>query len=212
MKLKKEWLSPGLLFAAGLSTLSAATIYNESVSGDLSNSGLSPTTITVALGSNQIFGTTGNQGGAIDRDYFTITIGVGQELTGLTVLPGTTSGGPVSFIGLESGPQVTLQTGAVTAVGLLGWWHYSPADINSNILGEMGTPSNGSSGFSVPLGAGNYSFWVQDFNAGSFNYGFDLTVSSATTPEPGTIAAALVGLLFVAMLRAATPGKRSIRL
>src|SRR5262245_65542933 len=50
-----------------------AVIYSEAISGDFSNSGLTPTPVTVSAGSNQIFGTTGNVGGT-DRDYFTFSV------------------------------------------------------------------------------------------------------------------------------------------
>jgi hypothetical protein len=186
-----------LVFTAGLSALSAATIYDESVSCDLSNSGLAPTQLTVGAGSNEIFGTTGNSGSGIDRDYFTITIDPGLELDAITVLPGTESGGAVSFIGLEAGPQVTLPTNAPTAAGLLGWWHYGPADINTDILSEMAVPDTGSSGFTDPLEAGTYSFWIQDFNSGTFNYGFDLSVGAAPTPEPSTYVLAIAALAMI---------------
>jgi len=179
--------------------LGGATIYNEATSGDLSNSGLSPTPVSLALGSNQIFGTTGRGATAIDRDYFSLTVPSGLALTAIMVLPGTTSGGPVSFIGMQAGGQVTVSTGATDAVGLLGWWHYSPADINTNILPEMAIPAMGSSGFRVPLGAGNYAFCVQDFTAGSFNYGFDLAVGAV--PEPATNAMVIGGLGIIAVLR-----------
>ena len=83
------------------------TVYNESVSGDLSNNGLAPTVLTVSQGSNDVYGTTGKSAaGVIDRDYFTFTVPEGMELTAITVLPGTTTLGPdgESFIGIESGP------------------------------------------------------------------------------------------------------------
>jgi hypothetical protein len=190
--LQLSWLA-----IAGLSSVGAATVYNEATTGDLSDSGLSPTAITIGLGSNQIFGTTG-RGTVLDRDYFRINVPMNLELTGITVLPGTQSGG-VSFIGLEAGSQVTLPTNAADATGLLGWWHYSPSDINTNILPEMAVPSMGSSGFSPPLPAGAYSFWIQDFNAGAFVYGFDLTVAQA--PEPATYGMIPVALGFLALMR-----------
>jgi hypothetical protein len=102
----------------------------------------------------------------------------------------------VSFIGLQAGNQVTVPTSATDATGLLGWWHYSQADINTNILPEMAIPSTGSSGFSVPLGAGTYSFWIQDFNTGPLSYGFDLAV--APVPEPATSSAVVAGLIGIA--------------
>ena len=41
----------------------AAVSYDEAVSGDLSNSGLSPTVVSVSQGQNQVFGSTGRQSG-----------------------------------------------------------------------------------------------------------------------------------------------------
>jgi len=198
-----------LVLTAMLSGMAhSAVIYNETIAGDLSNSGLAPSLLTVSLGSNQIFGTTGNVGGT-DRDYFTFSVPSGLQLSAITVLPGTASGGPVSFIGMQAGPQVTLPTNPATAAGLLGWWHYSPADINTNILPEMAVPANSSSGFTPPLGPGSYSFWVQDFSPGAFAYGFDITLAAAPVPEPGdstTVFAGLAALIFILGRRRRTLG------
>lgn len=190
-----------LYVTAGLLTLNASVIYDESVSGDLSNNGLNPTQLAVGVGSNQVLGTITNVAGQ-DRDYFTISLGAGMELTGITVLPGTAVGSTFSFFGMEGGNQVTVATNAATAAGLLGWWHYSAADINTDILPDMAIAANGSSGFSIPLGPGDYSFWIQELSPGSFNYGFDLAVAAvAATPEPSTYAGAIGALAIMALIR-----------
>jgi len=176
------------------SNASAAVIYNEASSGDFSGAGLTPTAVgALSLGSNQIFGSTGNVGGS-DRDYFSLLVPAGYVLAAIIELPGTQSGN-LSFMGLEEGPQLTLPTNTATAAGLLGWLHYSPADINSNVLARMSIPSMGSSGFTLPLHAGTYTFWVQDTTPGTFAYGFDLQV----VPEPATAALVLLGLAASAM-------------
>jgi hypothetical protein len=170
------------------------TIYNESVSGDLSNSGLTPTLLTVSLGSNDVFGTTGKTGTVIDRDYFTFTVPQGEELTAITVLPDTQTLGPLgeSFIGIESGPQVTVSTAATTAAGLLGWYHYDDSgDMGLHILPLMGTSGLGSTGFTGPLPSGTYSFWVQEASVGTVPYGLEFTVA---TPEPASWTMLLTGL------------------
>ncbi len=183
----------------------ADTVYNEAIQGDLSNSGLTPTAITIAVGSNQILGTTGSSGTGIDRDYFTITVPSGLKLTALIELAGTSVGG-VSFIGLQAGNQFTLPTNAVTANGLLGWTHYGPAATDRDILSAMSVPSNGSSGFTTPLNAGSYSFWIQDFNTGRFSYGFNVVLAPA--PEPKAYALMLAG--FAALILLAKQRKRSL--
>jgi hypothetical protein len=177
----------------------ASIIYDESVSGDLSNSGLSPTLLTVSLGSNQVFGTTGKTTD-IDRDYFTFTVPDGLELSAITLLPGTQTLGALgeSFIGIEAGPQVTVSTSATDATGLLGWFHYGTGDIGTNILPLMGTAGLGSTGFTPPLPSGTYSFWVQEASAGTVAYGLDFTIA---TPEPGYWPIVAVGLALLLAVR-----------
>jgi hypothetical protein len=170
------------------------TLYNESVSGDLSNNGLAPTLLTIGFGANDIFGTTGKSAaGVIDRDYFTFTVPQGQYLTAITVLPGTQTLGALgeSFIGIESGPQVTVSTSATDATGLLGWFHYGSGDIGVDILPLMGTSGLGSTGFTAPLPSGTYSFWLQEASVGTVNYGLEFTVA---TPEPASWTMLLTGM------------------
>lgn len=173
----------------------AATVYNESVSGDLSNNGLAPTALVFGPGSNQVLGTTGRVT-ATDRDYFTITVPVGYQIGQVVELGGTQVGDSVSFIGLEAGPQLTLPTNATTATGLLGWTHYGPVASETDLLPAMRVPDTGSSGFSV-LPSGQYTFWIQDFGAGTFAYAFDIRLTP--TPEPGTWATSLAVLILLGL-------------
>jgi len=164
----------------------AGIIYNESSSGDLANAGGTPTFIGFSSGSNQVIGSTGRSSStaAIDRDYFTFTVPVGLDLVSITPLPGTQVNGPISFIGLQAGNSFTVPPTQTDATGLLGWWHYSTADIGQDILSKMAIPSMGSSGFTPPLGPGSYSVWIQDFSVPTVNYGFDFELQAI--PEPGT--------------------------
>ncbi len=168
----------------------AGTAYDEAVSGDLANSGLAPTTITLAAGSNLVSGNTGNVGG-VDRDYLSFTVPAGMQWVGLTVLQGTTVLGTSSFIGVQSGAQVTAPVGG-PATDLLGWTLFAPADIGSDILARIGTGA-GAIGFSAPLGAGSYAVWIQETAAGSSHYGFDFVL--AAVPEPASYALLGAGLL-----------------
>ena len=189
-----------LLTCAGVAALAlaaapaAATGYNET-SGDLSNSNTSPTPVTFGIGDNFITGTTGSSGGVIDRDYFTFTLAPGQELTAIMVLDGTTSIAgpdplnPKSFIGIEAGGSVT--NPAAPVVGdLLGYTHYGPSLIGTDILDNIGSGA-GAQGFNGGLGAGTYSVWIQEANAGVANYAFNFLVRSV--PEPSTWAMMLSG-------------------
>ena len=186
------------LACGAISSPCLAIDYNEAVSGDFSNSGLTPTSLgNLTPGSNEMFGTTGRGTAGMDRDYFTFTVPTGYEWTSMTELPGTASGGSVSFLAIQAGNKVTVSPNASSAAGLLGWTHYGPGDINTDLLPRIGIASNGSSGFTAPLGSGNYSLWIQDFNPGAFSYGFRFGVQAAV-PEPGSVAL-LVGFSLCGM-------------
>jgi hypothetical protein len=77
------------LVLAMFSNAHGVTVYSESVNGDLSNSGLNPTGIALGLGSNDIFGTTGQNAGVSDRDYFTLTVPANFIITQLIEAAGT---------------------------------------------------------------------------------------------------------------------------
>jgi PEP-CTERM motif len=48
----------------------------------------------------------------------------------------------------------------------------------------MSVPMNGSSGFTPPLGPGNYAIWIEETSVESLAYGFDFVLA----PEPATLA------------------------
>lgn len=206
MHFTKSLYIPAFLFSLASPTY-AALVYNEANTGDLSGNRLAPTFINISPGDNLILGATGGSNTGVDRDYFTITIAANQQLTAITLLPNTTVGGEFSFIGIASGKTVSTNPADFTAAGLLGWWHYGAGDINTDILSQMTTPSLGSSGFTAPLGAGDYAFWVQDFNPGVISYGFNLTVANlniAPVPLPTGLVTFLSGLAMLSTVRRKT--------
>ena len=171
--------------AVGSSVAHAVVIYNESISGDFSNTGTTPTLVTgLVSGANEVHGVTGNPGTGGDRDYFTFTVPVGLEWTSLIALPGMATG-RVAFIGLQAGSLVTLPTNTQTAAGLLGWHHYNSDDVGNDLLPLMATPANGSSGFTTPLGAGNYALWIQDSSPGQTVYGLNFQLQHVPDAGPG---------------------------
>jgi hypothetical protein len=196
--------------ASGLALLAAAVAaqagtvpngWDEAVNGDLSNNGLVPSFVSVAVGNNVVAGTTGRAvaGGAVDRDYFSITIPAGFVLSSVTVLAGTATLGDGSFIGLMAGASFTVPPTTSDATGLLGWTLFSANDIGNDLLVPMSNPFFGSSGFNTPLGPGSYSFWVQETSVGSSVYRLALEVTAV--PEPATALSLLAGLGLLAVAR-----------
>jgi hypothetical protein len=158
-----------------------------------------PTFIALASGANDVLGMVSNVNGAVDRDYFTVTVPTGMVLSAINVLPNTAlvSAADKAFVGLSAGVGSPAPPPPNSMAGLIGYAHFQNANIGSNLLPAMGS-SAGLPAFTPPLGAGNYSFWVQDTTAGTSAYGFQLVVTSV--PEPTTTATLLAGLLSLGWL------------
>jgi hypothetical protein len=168
----------------------AATAWNESVNGDFSNNGLSPTALLLSSGANTIIGTTGNGGQGVDRDYFSFAVPDGSVLSAIQLLNTTTVSGSVSFIGIQAGPQLTVAPDGAGASNLLGYMHYGADLIGSNLLASL--TAGGS------LSSGTYSVWVQE-TGGPVEYGFDFELTPV--PLPAAAWLLLSGLLGIAALR-----------
>ena len=191
-----------LLPATASAALGVAGGWNESINGDLSNEGLAPTFVTLVSGSNTLRGNSGRNATTfeVDRDYFTITIPDGFELSTMEVLAGTLSIGFGSFIGLVSGNTFPIPPDTASAAGMLGWSLFDEFNIGGDVLLFMAGPTEGSSGFTPPLPAGQYTFWVQETGIGVSTYVFDMSVTAV--PEPATALSLLAGLgLLAAAMR-----------
>jgi len=137
-----------------------AASYAEALDGDLSDDRLVPTSFLAGSGTHLLSGTFGNG----DLDYINIGIAQGFALDSLTVLPETTTGSQFSFIAVQQGPAMTVSP-ATAPTGLLGWSHFSSADVGGDLLVAMGT-AIGALGFAGPLPAGEYTFWIQELEYG----------------------------------------------
>lgn len=179
-----------------------ATDYNEATQGDLSNDWLNPNLLLLSYGqigsngipgNNILTGTTGRINGVVDRDYLHIIVPTGYVWSEMRLGSQSNVGGSASFVGLASGSvTVNPNTATSSAAGLLGYHLYGAQDLTQDILDNMAVSTNGASGFTTPLAAGDYTLWIQELAAGSFNYRFNLILTPV--PEPETNAMMLVGL------------------
>jgi hypothetical protein len=189
-----------LALAALLPAAGAATL-DEAVGGDFSGNRLAPTVFTLDAPTggviNTFQGRIGRVAGVVDVDYINIIVPAGYLWTGLTVGASTVGGGSGSFIGFANGPTMPVLTTATTAAGLLGWKLYNAGDAGTDILDDMAVPNNGSSGYSRPLPAGSYTFWIQELATGDFPYSF--SVNLAPVPEASSALLMLLGLSAVAV-------------
>jgi len=184
----------------------AGTILDEvTANADLlNNTGSPPTTLTVSPGINELFGKTGKAPNA-DPDYFTFNVPGGYELVSIAVLHDHTSPalGGLEFLGLQAGNQFT--AGSTPSL-MLGYLHFD--EDSGEILDDLSVPRSPmqgvapTTGFSTPLGAGDYSFWVQDTGAAEAPYGLSFEIRSVPDAGPGLLSSAgVTGAILAAARR-----------
>jgi hypothetical protein len=187
-----------LFFAAVCALLAAApakaTIYNEAVSGDLSNNPAAPTALPLTPGFNSVIGTVNGFDNGDGQDWVSFTIPTGFVMISY-VNARYNSSDDQGFTGFQFGSS--FPNDEFTAGNYAGYAHFGTGATNPdgsppsstvgvNLLPLMADPSfaPGTTGFTPPLGAGTYTFLIQQGDPNTTNYRFNMAVRSV--PEPGS--------------------------
>jgi len=179
MKMGRVWAWAAFVTAASLSgVVNAATIWDESVDGNLSTDPEAPTPVSFSAGSNIITGAVGGPGNV--GDYITFTLGTNQQLTGLVLLEFQSAmGDSKAFHALNLGPTSFIPSPS-TQDNFLGGNHVNAFEVGTDLLPGLAPPPAGTgligSGFDVPLGAGTYSYLFQQTAPDLTNYSLDFQV------------------------------------
>jgi hypothetical protein len=170
-----------------------AASWNEAIQGELSSNPLAPSTLTLDLGSNSVIGSFNPQG-VYDPDYLTVIVPTGTQLSGLLYGSNFVINDARSFIGVDIGTTVDLTPTPTSQFGLHGYAHIPiGSSVGTDFLPEIGN-GFGSQGFTGPLAAGTYTFWMQETSGALGTYAWDFVINTAPVPEPETYAMLLAGL------------------
>ena len=187
-----------------------ATIYDEGVSGDLSNDKAAPTALTLTAGSNSVIGTVNGFDNGDGQDWVSFTIPTGFVMTSyVNSIYG--SADDQGFTGFQFGSSFSGDE--FTAGSYAGYAHFGFAATNPDgsppsstvgvdLLPLMANSSfaPGATGFTPPLGPGTYTFLIQQGNPVTTSYQFYMNVRSV--PEAGSSLCLLgIGGLAILALR-----------
>lgn len=188
----------------------ATTLWDESVNGDLSNNGLTPTELgQLQPGINTLTATFFAGGTAPDPDYFTLEVPSGLYLQNI-ILRNYISTEDIAFFGLQAGSVFDFViTSPTDATGLLGWTHIQMAQVDTDILDDMGASNlspiaSGATGFTPPLRPGNYSFWLRQGSEVPVTITMDFV---AVVPEPLTLLGSATAIGFGFLFKRKLPRK-----
>jgi hypothetical protein len=179
--------------AVAVTATAQAFIYDEAVNGDLSGDRLSPTLLIASPGVNTLAMTSVTG----DRDYFTFAVPTSLVLS--SIFHKTyVSADDLSFFALQVGSTLTEPPTGTNAANLLGYVHFGAVTVGSEIIDNLANSNSLSPpamGFTAPLAAGNYAFWVQQTGTAA-QYSFDFALTPV--PEPEQWALLLSGFLLLA--------------
>ena len=193
-------------FTLGAALLAATTSFAQAqvmFSGDLSGDNTMPTDLGVFTeGINTVTGSVVNARGVAggepaDADVFTFSIAQGTQLEDISIVA---FDGRVAFFSIDEGTTYPLNFAGLDNQDNLGQLLGSTLigfSLDSNLLPFLSTGGDAGSGFTAPLGAGNYSVYIQEtspFSPDTFTVAF--TVEAV--PEPST--ALLAGLALTGLV------------
>jgi hypothetical protein len=193
----KKSLFSAAVCALLAAALAKATIYDEAVSGDLSNNQAAPTALTLTPGSNSVIGTVAF-GDGDPQDWVSITIPTGFVMTSY-VNSKYVSTDDQGFTGFQFGSSFSghpFVAGSYAGYAHFGFAANNPdgnpvaaSTVGVDLLPLMANPNfaPGATGFTPPLAAGTYTFLIQQFGFATTGYQFDMTVTPAVTSRLGNI-------------------------
>ena len=168
-------------------TIFADVVYDEAISGDLSASATSPTSLGVV--SDPVLLVKGSVQAPVDvRDYFSITIPKGVSLDAMKLIDyydGSSGGfGNTSYVMIDDGPTSVIPSNA-TRDDFLGGSHLNRIRFQNasvNMLDRLSGAPQGGSGFTYPLGSGTYTFNVQQIGGQQNVYEIQFEFSGFAEP------------------------------
>lgn len=155
-----------LAACGGGDTSTVVKNYLESEDGDLSDNPERPTEFEIGTGTTSLSGNIVQEGDDKDPDYVTITVPEGGVLSEV-VLTAYDSIDNGAFIAIVEGDTFSVadEGDATDAASLLGYSLFGSGQLDENLLPLMaqGNAGGGAApiGFTLPLPAGDYSFWIQ---------------------------------------------------
>lgn len=182
----RSLLLMALVFAFTTSSFAETVIYMEEqgdLATDLSESHSNPTALgALPVGESLVIGFI-DMADRNDRDIFRFVVGSNQQLDSITVAVE----GQNHFLGIAAGTQISSTDASSMLIGRL----ISDSNEFDNLLTTPPAVNNyASQGVLPPLGAGDYTVWIQENSFVNFGYTFTFQTSEVTSiPEPSSLLA-----------------------
>ena len=146
-------------------------LFDEAIDGEITDDPTNPLALDLANGSNVLNGTVV----AGDIDYVTVHVPAGHVLSALDLLS-FESEDNLSFVGIQEGTVFTEPPVDTDPANLLGFILIGEQVEGTNLLPAIGA-AEGAQGFTGPLPAGDYTFWIQQTTEETVDYSLDMIVS-----------------------------------